>query len=102
MCCIILVLATILSNFMSNNAAVVIFAPIGIFIAESFGVSPLPFVVAAAIGANLSVSTPICTSTMTMTLVAGYRFKDYVKIGSIYNVASVVMTILSLRVIYFS
>lgn len=102
MCCMILVLATILSNFMSNNAAVVIFAPIGIFIAESFGVSPLPFVAAAAIGANLSVSTPICTSTMTMTLVAGYRFKDYVKIGSIYNVASVVMTILALRVLYFS
>ena len=101
MCCLILVIATVLSNFMSNNASVVICAPIGIFIAQSFGVSPLPFVMAAGIGANLSVATPIATSTITMTLVAGYRFKDYLKIGGVYNLLCVVVTMLSLRVLYF-
>lgn len=99
--CLILVIATVLSNFMSNNAAVVICAPIGIFIAQTFGVSPLPFVMAAGIGANLSVSTPIATSTITMTLVAGYRFKDYLKIGGVYNLLCTVVTMLSLRVLYF-
>ena len=101
MCCLILVIATVLSNFMSNNAAVVICAPIGIFIAQTFGVSPLPFVMAAGIGANLSVATPIATSTITMTLVAGYRFKDYLKIGGVYNLLCIVVTMLSLRVLYF-
>lgn len=101
MCCLILVIATVLSDFMSNNAAVVICAPIGIFIAQTFGVSPLPFVMAAGIGANLSVSTPIATSTITMTLVAGYRFKDYLKIGGVYNLLCTVVTMLSLRVLYF-
>ena len=101
MCCLILVIATVLSNFMSNNAAVVICAPIGIFIAQSFGVSPLPFVMAAGIGANLAVATPIATSTITMTLVAGYRFKDYLKIGGVYNLLCTVVTMLSLRVLYF-
>ncbi len=101
MCCLILVIATVLSNFVSNNAAVVICAPIGIFIAQTFGVSPLPFVMAAGIGANLSVATSIATSTITMTLVAGYRFKDHLKIGGVYNLLCTVVTMLSLRVLYF-
>ena len=102
MCCMLLVLATLLSNFMSNNATVVILAPVGIFIAKTFGVSPLPYVAATAIGANAAISTPISTSTITMTLTAGYRFKDYVKIGGIYNIVTVLATMGSLYVLYFT
>lgn len=36
-----------------------------------------------------------------MTLVAGYRFKDYLKIGGVYNLLCTVVTMLSLRVLYF-
>lgn len=53
------------------------------------------------IGANLSVATSIATSTITMTLVAGYRFKDHLKIGGVYNLLCTVVTMLSLRVLYF-
>lgn len=53
------------------------------------------------IGANLSVATSIATSTITMTLVAGYRFKAHLKIGGVYNLLCTVVTMLSLRVLYF-
>ena len=49
------------------------------------------------IGANLSIAT----STITMTQVAGYRFKDHLKIGGVYNLLCTVVTMLSLRVLYF-
>ena len=47
------------------------------------------------------VATSIATSTITMTQVAGYRFKDHLKIGGVYNLLCTVVTMLSLRVLYF-
>ena len=101
MCVIVMTLSSLLSNFMSNTAAVVITAPIGLTIAASIGADPVPFAICTAVGANLAMATPICTACITATLIAGYRPKDLLKIGGIVNLAGLIVTGICMKFIYF-
>ena len=101
MCIVILFLATLISNFMSNGAAVSIVAPIGIALASSLGVSAIPFVLATAVGANLSLATPICVTQITMCMSAGYRSKDIFRVGGLINLLAFAVTAAALWLVYY-
>jgi len=101
MCVLVMVLTSILSNFMSNTASVVIVVPIGLTIASYFGCSPTPFVIGSAVGSNLALSTPICTACMTVTTVAGYRFKDFFRVGGTLNILGLIATAIVMKLVYF-
>ena len=76
------VLTATLSQFISNTATAVIFAPIAITTALELDVSPYPFVIAVAVAASMAFATPVASPTNALVMNAGgYRFKDYVKIG---------------------
>lgn len=98
---VILFLATLISNFMSNGAAVSIVCPLGIAIATSLGVSPIPFVIATAVGANLSVATPICVTQITMCISAGFRPKDIFRVGGLINLLAFIVTAFALAMVYY-
>lgn len=85
MACFIMFVSTVLSNFMSNNAAVTIVCPIAFAVARGLGCDLLPFALACGVGSNISESTPISCANVTLTLPAGYRFKDYVRYGGVLN-----------------
>lgn len=77
-----IIITTILTNFMSNTALAAMMTPIFIQIANSLGVSPVPFVIAiGCVATNLACATPVGTPACTQTLPAGYKYMDYVKIG---------------------
>ena len=61
-----------------------------------------PGTVCCAIGTNLSVATPMCTAPLTITASAGYRFKDFAKYGGIYNVIAYMLTLVGLKLFYFT
>lgn len=73
--------AVFLTNIMSNTAVAAMLVPIYINIAFQLGYNPLIFVMAITIGASVSIATPIASSPMSMILVGGYRFNDYLKVG---------------------
>ena len=76
------IVTTILTNFMSNTALAAMMTPIYIQIANSLGVSPVPFVIAiGCVATNLACATPVGTPACTQTLPAGYKYMDYMKIG---------------------
>lgn len=100
-CIIFLFLATLISNFMSNNATVGILMPIALATCQSLGSDPVAFALAIAVGANLSVMTPICTSAIAITAVCGYRFKDYARFGGIFNILAFIGTAVMLMIVYF-
>lgn len=100
MCVVMLVLGTVISNFMSNNATVGILVPVALSLCTVMEIDPANYVLACAIGANLSVMTPICTATITMTAAAGYRFKDYVRFGGLFNVLALIATALVMRLCF--
>ena len=71
-----------LGQFISNMATVLVMAPIALSVADSFGYSPLPFMMALAVAGAASLFTPIATPANTMIFApGGYRFTDYWKLG---------------------
>lgn len=84
--CVYIITST-LTEILSNNAAVVLMAALAFGIAESIGVDVRPFLIAVAIGASASFSTPIGYQTNTYVYgVGGYRFTDFVKFGLPLNI----------------
>jgi len=77
-----LLLMTIMTNIVSNNAAAAIGTPIAISIATQLGVSPEPFVLAVLFGANMSFATPYGYQTNLLVMTAGgYKFGDFLRVG---------------------
>ncbi|MCH8059468.1 MAG: SLC13 family permease [Proteobacteria bacterium] len=77
-----LLLMTLMTNVVSNNAAAAIGTPIAVSIAQQLGVSPEPFVLAVLFGANMSFATPYGYQTNLLILSAGgYKFSDFLRVG---------------------
>jgi len=77
-----LLLMTIMTNIVSNNAAAAIGTPIAISIAAQLGASPEPFILAVIFGANMSFATPYGYQTNLLIMSAGgYKFTDFLRVG---------------------
>lgn len=101
MCAILMLLGTVLSNFMSNTATVTLLLPIAFSIASSLGASPTAFALACGIGSDMAIATPICTAAITYTTTAGYRVKDYMRIGGLLNLGIYIVDVLALSIFFF-
>ena len=96
----LVIITAILSNFMSNTAVVAMLAPMGLFLAETLGFSPLAMTVGIVLAASVCLATPIGSPPMTLTLSAGYRFGDYLKAGAPLCVLLVVAIIVLVPMLY--
>ena len=77
-----LLLMTLMTNVVSNNAAAAVGTPIAISIATQLGVSPEPFILAVLFGANMSFATPYGYQTNLLVMSAGgYKFADFLRVG---------------------
>ncbi|MGB6221463.1 SLC13 family permease [Haloferula sp.] len=78
----IYLLASLLTEVVTNNAVAIILTPIVISIATSMNVDPRPFIVAVMFGASASFITPIGYQTNTYVYGAGgYKFSDFLRVG---------------------
>ena len=84
----------LLSNFMSSTACAALLIPIAGSLAMTLGYDIKSIVMVIAISANVAYATPVSTPPITMTLVGGYRFKDYVKVGGLFNLMAYILLIL--------
>lgn len=92
---------TVLTNVVTNNAAVVIGVPIAISMAQKLGVAPEAFVFAVIYAANMPFSTPIGYQTNMMIMSAGgYRFADYLRFGVPLTAVMLPAFTVALTVIY--
>jgi len=77
-----ILIMTVLTNIVSNNAAAVIGTPIAVAIAQQLNSPPEPFVLAVLFGANMSYATPFGYQTNLLILSAGgYKFSDFLRLG---------------------
>ena len=92
---VFVLLSTVISNFAANSTTVIILLPMAIGSCLSYGRHPLTFTIGITMAATLACCTPIAHPQVTMTLVAGYRFSDYVKYNGIMAVIANAVIILT-------
>lgn len=97
-----IVLATlVLTEMITNNAAALLMFPIGLSLAEQFGMDPIGMVLAIAVAASMSFLTPIGYQTNTMVYgPGGYRFSDYSRLGWPLTLAVLVIIVVLTPVLW--
>jgi len=79
---LIVLLSSVLTNFLSNNAVAALLVPLALQAANIVHASPRPFLMAVTFGASACFATPIGYQTNTLVFAAGgYRFGDFVRFG---------------------
>ena len=88
----VILLTSISTHVLSNNATAILLLPIAISAAQGLGVDPKPFIIAVCFGASACFATPIGYQTNLLVYgPGGYRFSDYFKLGMPLNVLVWVM-----------
>ncbi|MGD9826136.1 SLC13 family permease [Desulfobacter sp.] len=97
----IIVLTSIFTHILSNNATAVLLLPIAISTAVSLGVDPRPFIIGICFGASACYASPIGYQTNLLVYgPGGYRFSDFLKLGLPLNVIVVVIASLFIPVFW--
>ena len=77
-----MLLTSISTQLLSNNATAVLLTPIAVATALGLGVNAKPFIMAVCFGASACYATPIGYQTNLLVYgPGGYRFSDYMKLG---------------------
>lgn len=85
----------LLSEFMSNAAAVAVMLPLAFSLGSRLGASPVSLTLATSIGAGLDFALPFSSAPNTIVFASGYlRMMDVVKAGGLMTVASVLIVLL--------
>ncbi len=97
----VILLTSISTHVLSNNATAILLLPIAISAAQSLGVDPKPFIIAVCFGASACFATPIGYQTNLLVYgPGGYRFSDYFKLGMPLNLLVWVMGSLFIPMIW--
>jgi di/tricarboxylate transporter len=92
---------SLLTEVVTNNAAVALMFPFAQATAEHLGVNFLPFVFAIMMAGSASFATPLGYQTNLMVYgPGGYRFGDFLRIGVPMNVLVAIISILLIPMIW--
>lgn len=85
----------LLSEFMSNAAAVAVMLPLAFSLGDRLGASPAALTLATSIGAGLDFALPFSSAPNTIVFASGYlKMMDVVKAGGIMTIASMLIVLL--------
>jgi di/tricarboxylate transporter len=97
----VILLTSISTQILSNNATAVLLLPIAVSAAVGLGVNPKPFVIAVCFGASACFATPIGYQTNLLVYgPAGYRFSDYLKLGIPLNFIVLILGTLLIPIVW--
>ena len=89
------VLVVILTQFLSNSTVLTIVLPVVFSITTQMGTNTYAYAVGLTIAGAMAVATPLANTTIGMSMVAEYKFSDYLKYaGPMTLIAMVILLIL--------
>jgi len=97
----IYLLAALITQPMSNAAAMVLVVPIALDTALGLGANHLTFTLAVVIGAATSFLTPVGHKANVLVFgPGGYKFFDYARVGALLTVFLFISTMIALPLLY--
>lgn len=97
----ICLVATFVTEFISNTTAGAIFYPIAMAAATSIGANPVTFCIALMVAVSSSFATPIGSPThMLVYMPGGYKFGDFLRVGLPMNFIILAANIFITPIIY--
>ncbi len=97
----VVLLTSVCTQILSNNATAVLLLPIAISTAVGIGVDPKPFIVGICFGASACFATPVGYQTNLMVYgPGGYSFMDYMKLGIPLNIFVVIASTIFIPLIW--
>ena len=99
--CLIFLIITPITNFMSNAATIILFTPIALIVAGSLGIGPKAILIAVRFAASIAIATPVAMPANSMAVEpGGYKFMDYVKPGLPLTFICVAVSIIYIACFY--
>ena len=90
--CGFLLITSLSTQLLSNNATAVLFMPIAVSVALEMGLDPKPFIISICFGASACFASPLGYQTNLLVYGPGnYKFTDYFKLGIPLNLLILVM-----------
>jgi di/tricarboxylate transporter len=97
----IYILSALITQPMSNAAAIVLIVPIAIDTALGMGVNHLTFTMAVVIGAATSFLTPVGHKANVLVFgPGGYKFADYARVGALLTVFLFIVSMMFLPIFW--
>jgi di/tricarboxylate transporter len=93
-------LTVFLTQPMSNAAAAMVVLPVALQAAETMQVNPITFALTVMLSASVSMITPFEPSCILVYGPGGYKFRDFVKTGSLITILLIVIIIIMAPVLY--
>ena len=96
-----IMLTSISTQILSNNATAVLLLPVAISTALGIGVDPKPFIIGVCFGASACFATPMGYQTNLMVFgPGGYSFMDYLRLGIPLNIFVIVAGMLFIPMVW--
>jgi len=86
-------LAVVLTQPMSNQAAAAVLVPIALHTAALLDYNPRPFAITIALAASTSFITPLEPASVIVYSVGRYRFVDFIRVGGLLTLVIFVVVI---------
>ena len=98
---VLCLVTAVLSQFISNVAAILVVAPIAVSVAQTLDLSVMPFMMALTVVGAAAFLTPVATPANMMVMQpGGYKFGDYWKLGAPLTVVFVAVAVLLVPAIW--
>ena len=95
------VLASLVSEFVSDVGSSAVFFPIVWHQATQLGCDPMPFVMSLMLSVTISFASPIGSSTHMLIYGPGsFRFTDFARIGIIMHIVLLAMLLFVVNILY--
>jgi sodium-dependent dicarboxylate transporter 2/3/5 len=92
------VITLLLSEFMSNAAAVAAVLPLAFTLGDRVGASPIAMCLATSFGAGLDFMFPISTAPNTIVFSSGYlKIRDFIRAGAAMTIGCIVILIVVIK-----